>query len=270
MKKALSFLTALVLSFSATAFSFPLEQKKNLPKTAQEIELDTANLVVFRGEVNEKSTSKVIRDIESSNSDEIILYIVSPGGSVISGSRLISYLRASPKKITCVVDIAISMAFVTLQACDERIATPSSIAMQHVTTYGINQQPAPNAVSFQNFIEKMAVDMDNAQAKRIGLSYKEFKTRTRDDWWLFGEELTKSHVTDRTTKVTCSKRAINTVTEEVVETLFGSVNVSWSSCPMITSPVKVDFSRFYGTPKDVIDFSQKLDIRQSYISKIEQ
>lgn len=265
MKKLVVLLS--MLSLSAQAFTFT--PKKNMGKPTTEIELDSGNVISVRGEVDDAMASKFIKDVETVKGDDVYVYISSPGGSVLSGMKMVSYARATPKKIICVVDIAISMAFVFLQACDERLSTENSIGMQHVTSYSIKPQQAPNAVSFQKFLERMAEQMDQTQAKRVGLSYSEFKAKTRSDWWTFGEDVAEQGVTDRTVKVTCAKRLINETTDETVRTQFGPASVTWSACPLITEPLKVNLSSFMGNSIEAVKFINSLNVRQTVLEKLE-
>jgi ATP-dependent Clp protease protease subunit len=253
-------------SATASAFEFKVKPKLSKPEVSYEL---TPETVVLRGEVDEAFVSKAIREIELSKSDDVVVYINSPGGSVISGMKLVSYIRSTPKKITCVVDVAISMAFVILQACDERVSTSNSIAMQHVTAYGIRQQQAPNAVSFQKFLERMAEKMDKAQAKRIGLSYDAFKKLTRNDWWTIGDDVSEAKVTDRTVSLTCSKKAIEATIEEVIPTPMGNMNVTWSACPLVSTPLKVNADKVRGQQSDVQKYIDKLEPRKEAITKME-
>src|SRR5579883_3485108 len=69
------------------------------------VELKEGNHVILRGEVSERSIAKLIIDMSetSVDNDEIVMYIVSPGGSVLAGNNLIQYmnfLRQQGKTLT--------------------------------------------------------------------------------------------------------------------------------------------------------------------------
>ena len=257
MKTTITLLTLLVSTTAQAAF----KEKKNLPKTPETIELDTNNTVVLRGEVNESSVGSVIKGIENINSDIVYLYLDTPGGSVFAGMQLVSYIRASPKKVVAVVNTAISMGFVILQAADERIGTESSLAMQHTVSYGIRPQPAPNAVSFQRFLERSTELMDRAQSKRIGISYVDFKQKTRSDWWTYGQDVIDANIVDRSATVTCTKRAMNAEIEDTKLTAFGPLVVTWSGCPILGAPLKVDAKKFFGGTQLEFEIIQSLDVK---------
>lgn len=257
---------SMATSGTAGAFTFKEKPSRALSKAnGNNIELDVSNTVVLRGEVTDQSISNLIRDLENVKEDEVVLYIQSPGGSVVAGMKAISYIRATPKHVICLADVAISMAFVILQACDERVSTSSSITMQHVTSYGLSNQQAPNAESFVRFLTRMTEQMDIEQAKRIGLSYNNFKAKTRSDWWSFGEDVALEHVTDRTVNVTCTQKALKGVIETKVSTMMGSFNVSWSQCPVISEPVAVATSMIGIDPATSYAFEKSLNVRDTVL-----
>jgi len=263
MKKILVSALAVLSLVSSTGFGLAFKEKKNLPKSEPTVELDTSNTVVLRGEVTDDSVSKLIKDIELNNNDLVYLYIQSPGGSVLAGMKAVSYIRSTPKKIVCIADITISMAAVILAICDERISTDNSVYMQHVTTYGVRMQQAPNAESFVKFLTRMAELMDVTQAQRVGLSYDDFKTKTRNDWWSVGADLLTQKITDRAAQVTCTRRAMQGSVDEVLSTPFGSLLVSWSACPLVSSPLSVKAAGFYGNYQKLDEYTRKLNIRDS-------
>jgi ATP-dependent Clp protease protease subunit len=226
-KILISFMIALASSF-AVANEVP-----------ESITLTSKNTIVLRGEVNSKSIGKVLYDINSSSEKELFLFISSPGGSIFAGNQLVQAIKSSDKKITCIANVAISMAFVILQACETRVSTPVSVTMQHVASYGVSGD-SPNNVSMLKFIESMLKEMNEEQAKRIGLPYKKFQAKTRNDWWLYGSSIVKNNVTDGISKVVCSKELTETVIKDTVRVFIFSIKVEFSGCPLIEYPLKVE------------------------------
>lgn len=233
MKK---FILALVmLVFPSLAMASPRARVQAEDKTP---EMTAKNTVVLRGEVTSSSISRVIRQINESSEKELYLFITSPGGSIIAGNQLVYLLKTTEKKITCVANIAVSMAFVILQACENRVVLPHAIVMQHVASYGLRGE-APNNLSRVKFLHRMIRQMDEAQAKRIGMSYKEFKSKIRNDWWLFGDESVKYNVADRVGTVKCSPELTKSRIKEKVQVFIFTINVVWSGCPLVEYPVKI-------------------------------
>lgn len=227
--KFLAFL--LILSSAVTALAEP---------TARFV-LTTTNHVALRTDVNDSSADKVIKALmtQKPTNGKLYIYIDSPGGSVVSGLRIIEAIQTSPHPVVCIASFAASMAFAILQSCDERIVLNSSILMQHEASYGVSG-PAPHNLSMVNFLHAMLKVSDTAQAARIGITYEEFRARVRNDWWIFGPNNLLANTADSLGQVTCSKKLVDATETVSVRSLFGSSELTMSACPLLYSPVTVD------------------------------
>jgi len=216
----------------------------NANKFKQFIELTDTNHVTLRGPVNEASVSQLIVNMSNIDNDSIILYLSSPGGSVIAGQHLIQYidyLKLRGKTFHCVADYAASMAFDILQSCDYRYVTPSSILMQHQMSYHLHGQYF-NVRSHQRLIDAMASDMVKRDAKRMGLTEEEFINNIKSDWWFLGAEAVASNAADELIHVGCAPNLFETTLNatEYVCTIFGDIpiKVVYSSCPLVREPLE--------------------------------
>jgi ATP-dependent Clp protease protease subunit len=214
----------------------------------EEITLTPTNHIVLRGEIDSQSVSKTIHAILSSKEQELILFINSPGGSVMAGRQLVQVLRTTDKKVTCIANVAASMAFVITQGCHKRYVTDSSILMQHVASYGLEGQ-APNNLTYTQFLERVLKQLDQFQANRMGLSYKDFKAKTRDDLWLFGEESVQQNAADKVVNVKCSTELAQKTIKEKVQVFIFTVDLEWSGCPLVEYPIKVGADDLKTSPK---------------------
>ena len=199
--------------------------------------LKPENTISLRGQVSQASVSKAIQEILTSKEDTLYLHLNSPGGSIFAGLELVETIKNSGKKIICVADFAASMAFVILQSCHERYVTNYGVLMQHVASYGLNGNE-PNNFKMAKFIRKVVRKLNREQAKRIGLSPKEFYSKTRSDWWIFGDDAVKNNTADKVTGLSCSKELIDQVEEVTVPVFIFSVKLKFSKCPLITSPLE--------------------------------
>jgi ATP-dependent protease ClpP protease subunit len=199
---------------------------------AETITLTTTNHVALRGPVTDGSVSQMIAEIFSSQEQELYLYLDSPGGSIIAGQRLMSAMSASGKKFNCIVNFAASMAFVILQHCDTRTITPNGVAMQHVASYGV-QGDAPNNVSMLSFLERLVQKLDEAQAKRMKMSYAAFKNLTRNDYWVVGDDALANNTVDALSPVACTSKLAKQTTKIKLQSLFGPSTISISKCPLV-------------------------------------
>jgi len=215
--------------------------------------LTSHNTVVLRGVVNGESVAQTMQKIMSNPNKKIYLFISSPGGSIVDGLHLVTLLRTTNKDVTCITNFSASMAFVIMQSCKHRLVTDDGVMMQHVASYGLNEGPLPNNHSMVGFIEAMVKSMDVMQAKRLGISYTDFKAKTRDDWWLYGKASVRNHTADDVVSVSCSNELVNKTTTERKSVLFWTFDVTWSNCPLIGSPLKVTPVKSLFAPVKVIN-----------------
>jgi ATP-dependent Clp protease, protease subunit len=205
------------------------------------VELTRRNHIVLKGEINEEMISKAIVNINNIEEDEdqIMMYIISPGGSVIAGNNFIqfmSFMRLKGKTFTCVADQAASMAFAIFQECDNRYVTPTSIIMQHQMSVGLQDQyeNLKNRIHLLDAINQQAI---TRQSARIGLSIEEFKKKVVSDWWLYGEESVKENASDKVVYVGCSHELLKGTYEETVEFLGTTFKIVFSKCPLARAPI---------------------------------
>ena len=112
--------------------------------------LDVHNTLTLFGEVNERMVSHVANTLPKLG-NTVYVNIISQGGSIPSGKRVIDQLTAavdSGRKVVCIPHLAASMAFVILQssACPVRLGLSSSLLMQHQPSL-IIEGPIHNASS---------------------------------------------------------------------------------------------------------------------------
>lgn len=215
------------------------------PASPKLVTLTSDNHVVLNEEVSAKSVSAFLSSFLSLETDNRVVYISSPGGSVTDGMHLIQVVRdekASNKnlRVTCYVDEAASMAFAIVQAiCDDRLGGSTSTLMQHQAAYGV-QGTDNQIVSRLKMIASVLKVLDNIQAKRIGISVEELRKRSSDEWWTVGQESVDAHVLDKLAPVVCSKELIGERKNIKFMSLFGSGTAVFSKCPLLMAPVEVN------------------------------
>ncbi len=244
-KLALGLAVAALSLTSSVGFAVPVKAQYAKSKPTTSVEYDLGNTVTLRGVINSVSVSKAVESLSLAKSDEVFLFIQSPGGSIIDGMTLVNFIRSTDKKIICIADIAISMAFVILQSCDERLSTANSITMQHHASFGVNRGEAPNVVNFVNFLLKMDKELDIAQAARIGITVEKFQKNIDRDWWLFGSDVAKENVTDRNVTAVCTKKLLESTVTEKIQVMGGlfEVTLTWSGCPEILDPKSIEITK---------------------------
>jgi ATP-dependent Clp protease protease subunit len=230
---------------STTALAFPYKR----------VDLTVHNTVTLRGEVSTESVTQWIQAIESLETDDVILYLDSPGGSVIDGRTFIDYMQGSGKKFTCVADFSASMAFVILQYCDVRHSLPSSIIMQHQMSYGAPRRPARQQEAFTELLKNIEKELEEHQAKRIGITTEKFKELYQHDWWLTGKQAKGFNVVDSIVTVRCSSHLRASKQSTNVTFMVYVFEVVYSGCPILKEPLSIQVAN--GSQEDGQDRRDK-------------
>ena len=186
------------------------------------ITLSHDNHAALIGEVNTETVNEVIETMHQINQPEILLYINSPGGLVFEGDKLMAYMdyrQQTGTQITCIAQMAHSMAFSIMQKCDLRLVTASTMMMQHQISLGSYGELA-KVNNYLQLINQVSKRLNQQAAKRIGVSLEEFEKRVQQDWWSYGENIVKENIADSLAIVGCH----NTL----------------QSCPLTALPKKSD------------------------------
>ena len=196
------------------------------------------NLIILRGKVSDESISPLVRQLQIRGDDPVYLFIHSPGGSVTAGNLLVDAIKGHKGRVTCYASEAISMAFVIFEACHSRYVSQYSILMQHEASYSV-EGPAPNNLTFITFLHGMLKKMDQEQADRIGITYEDFKKKTATDWWMDGVDAVSNNVADKVVQASCTKDLTESGVPQHIESMFMSLDVVWSGCPLVPYPVSI-------------------------------
>lgn len=213
-----------------------------IPRT---IHLTHDNFVVYRGPVGGTSTAKFISELFTHQNDsELYVYLATPGGSVVAGMQMVQSLQALENagvKITCISDMAASMGFVLTQYCQYRTATVGSILMQHQMATGVDG-PVEQIRTYMRGLDEYGYEIDKHQAARMNLTYEKFHQLVVNDFWVFGQSAVTYNAVDELVNVVCDFDSSETV-EQIVDTFFGRLSVSFSVCPVTRYPLSVSSAR---------------------------
>mgnify|MGYP007071566572 CR=1 FL=1 len=229
----------------------------SIASTPQAALLKPGNTLTLFGVVNEDMVETVAKKIPELSSDTIYVQILSPGGSVVSGKRIIDQLvalQAQGKKVVCVAHIAISMAFVILQspACPDRRVVSGAILMQHQASAGL-EGPILNLLSQVKALVAEIEEIEQMQADRLKLSLNAFRALTVHDYWLnSGSSALKAKAADAPISLLCSKDLIKQGKRE--ELVLGRVKLvaTYSDCPYVVKP-QVEIKPMEDRKKNIID-----------------
>lgn len=216
----------------------------NLIYCTELVELNSRNLITIRGPIKHESVSDFLNKTSRIDSNNIYIYISSPGGSVMEGMKIVDVINAleeSGKNVKCISDFSASMAFIILQSCPTRLATFSSVLMQHQMSLGLGGT-LENVKSYLEFINNVDEELNRMQANKIGMSELEFKNKVMSDWWIHGPDAKKNGVVDDIVVVKCHQELGGEIEIITVSTLFGPVQLVYDKCPLSRYPIRVEYN----------------------------
>lgn len=199
------------------------------------------NTLTLLGVINEEMVERVARKLPSLSSNTVYVQLISPGGSVLSGKRIIDQLlglQAQGKKVVCVAHVAISMAFVILQspACPVRQVVSGALLMQHQASATI-EGPVLHLLSQVRSLLQELEEINQMQADRLKIPLAQFLANITHDLWLnSGISAIKANAADSQIAVVCAASLLEQGRKE--EVIFGRVKlvVTYSDCPYIVQP----------------------------------
>lgn len=186
----------------------------------EEYVIDENTLLVL-GEVNDQMANYFIEELYASESDTVLVYIKSPGGSMDAGIKMVDYMEKSKKKIICVAEFAASAAQSILQACTVRIGTTKYAGMQHRAYIPKEYKEAGKrqlreSGLTEKEIEKFIADLEASmkivdderiakEAKRQGLTFEQFLAMFKPEVWFYHYDAVKRKNLDEISTITCTK-----------------------------------------------------------------
>ena len=232
------FLTTLALIFGVNLEAAPAQERS--------IQLTPANTVVFRDEVTASSVSQVQQELakldklRGNKNYPIYLVLDCPGGSIFAGQAFIEYAKTIKNLKTVTIFAASMCSGIVQQLQGERLAADNAVMMFHRAHAGVEGYLNDGELEeMVRFIKNVVLDMEIKNANRMGIDYQTYKNRIATEWWMYGSEVVTNKAADRSVALSCSSELIETKQVIEVETLFGSISVEFSGCPLFRSPISI-------------------------------
>lgn len=210
-------------------------------KKLGKIELTEKNTVLLIGEVNSRSVAKVIADIEAiKDSAKIVyLYIDSPGGEIMSGLELITYLKGL-NNVETITKFAASMASAIVEHNKgKRYILSNGVLMFHRAAGGVSGQFEDGELESRLALWKKIVrGMEKVNAERMKLTLEEYKKLVVNEYWIYGEESIDKNASDALVSISCSEGLKKATHEITVLSIFGEQSYKISKCPLLKLPIK--------------------------------
>jgi len=210
--------------------------------------LKDTNTVTFRGVVTYKTVaeaSQKLLKLSNKLGKKEVIYLVldTPGGYISAGLEFIQMVKALPQRVITITNFAASMGFIFVQNFDNRYVLPHGTLMAH-RAWMLEMGQVPGEFNVRsNYWRKKIYDMEKTVAKRLGMSLREYRKFSYNEYWADGIDCVKDKTADKIVSARCGKSLVDTY-EDTIATFFGPIKVTWSKCPLITAPLKVDYSGF--------------------------
>ena len=228
-----------------TLFTFLLP---NIGYSSTTITLSSDNSLVLRDAFKNETVTALMEqatrlDANLPSGYPIYLFLYTPGGSIQAGLELIEFLAGLNRPVHTITLFAASMGWQTVQHLGERYITEYGVLMSHKARgtfsgefggLGVSQLDSRYQLWLRrvNLMDKKTVE--RTKGKQTLKSYTDSYT---PELWLNGEEAVSLGYADQVAVVKCDTTLSGT-RDEVLNVLgLFRVRITWSKCPMKTSPI---------------------------------
>ena len=150
-------------------------------------------IIILNGEINDTTANIVVAQLlylDSINSNDINLYINSPGGSITSGMAIYDTINFIKSEVSTIcIGMAASMAAFLLSSGQKgkRLALPNSEIMIHQPLGGAQGQATEIKIAAERIL-KLKNKLNIILSKNTGKTIKEIENDTERDYFLTAKE----------------------------------------------------------------------------------
>lgn len=258
----------------------PAKTSPDTPKADQQtpteeleiIVLSQDNSVTLDSVYDDQSVQQVMRELQAlSNkapkSSTLYLILNTPGGSVLSGIKLISFIKALPQKVKTITIFAASMGFQTVQQLDERLIVQGGTLMSHPASFGVQGSTTYQVKSRYNYIMSIVDDLDRYAAARMNMDYQDYQDLVHDEYWAYDKVAVRDSAADRRILAKCGSYSKPTKSL-IVATIFGDFKVEIPSCPIIPGYVSISAPSNVKQDSEVAEYVKLMFTEKSAFTKL--
>jgi ATP-dependent protease ClpP protease subunit len=203
--------------------------------------LNKTNNLILKGAIDQEVTTEFIYEFNKINDkikNKTYIYLDTPGGSVQEGMKIVTLIKNY--NLSCIAERAYSMGFIIFQTCKKRYILQHSSLMQHQMSLGIMNEKG-KIDSYMKYINEIEDELTAIQASKLLLSRNQFRNKTVNEWWMYGENILKYRAADEIIKIECdSALTKSTFTKEYAPYIY-----TYSKCPLVNGPVKKEKKKGY-------------------------
>ena len=162
-------------------------------------------IIILNGEINDNTANVVVAEflyLDSLNSDDICLYINSPGGSITAGMAIYDTMNFIKSDISTIcVGMAASMAAFLLSSGEKgkRYILPNAEVMIHQPLGGAQGQATEIQIAAEHIL-KTKKKLNQILADNAGKPVEEIEKDTDRDNWLSADEAKEYGLIDEVIK----------------------------------------------------------------------
>lgn len=210
---------------------------------ANVINLTEANSINFNSKFDGRFVAK--KQIEAANKcytnegSDIYVVLYTPGGSVSAGQLFFDTLKGLPCNFHTITIFAASMGYQTVQNLGKRHIISSGVLMSHrASLSGVRGELGGELDSVVNFFKQSVKELEVIASNRVGITLEDYKKAISDELWMTGSQAVELNHADEIALVRCDKNFSGSYTQ-LFRSIFGSVEVEFSNCPLIVAPLAV-------------------------------
>lgn len=150
-------------------------------------------IIILNGEINDQTANIVVAQLlylDSQNSEDISLYINSPGGSITAGMAIYDTMNFIKSKVSTIcIGMAASMAAFLLSSGEKgkRLALPNSEVMIHQPLGGAQGQATEIKIAAERIL-KLKDKLNKILSKNTGKPLEQIEKDTERDYFLSAKE----------------------------------------------------------------------------------
>ena len=205
------------------------------------IELTSDNMVMLRGEVNEESINAASISLFEQNKKRGLknytIYIVldTPGGSIDAGLAFIEFAKTFKNVETLTIFAASMGSAIVEHLPGKRNIISTGTLMFHRAAGGVQGQFEDGELESRlEYYKKIVRSMEQTNSNRMKISLSDYKSKVKDELWIYGVDAVNTSSADAIVTVSCSSEL---VAEKDILNIsimgFMTIPVEFSRCPLL-------------------------------------
>lgn len=196
----------------------------------------------FTGQFVATKQQEASKKCYANEGSDIYIVLYTPGGSVSAGQLFFNTLNALPCNFHTITIFAASMGYQTVQNLKSRYILPSGILMSHrASISGLSGEIGGELNQILKLFETNIRELNTIAATRVGITVDDYEKLIADELWLTGKGAVETGHADEVVLAKCDKNLSGTYIQKF-RSFFGVLDVEFSKCPLITSPLSVKVS----------------------------